>query len=80
MIDSLQPRLDRYEWLYANFMTPNLKATLVEHAAIIRAVAAGDARAAERAVRANGFNGGARLVKAIDAIARTNASIYGDDP
>lgn len=80
MIDSLQPRLDRYEWLYANYMTPNLKATLVEHAAIIRAVTAGDARAAERAVRANGFNGGARLVKAIETIARTNASIYGDDP
>ena len=74
MIDLLQPRLDRYEWLYANFMVPNLNATLVEHAAIIRAVAAGDAAAAERAVRANAFNGGARLVKALEAIARANES------
>lgn len=79
MIDFLQPRLDRYEWLYANFMTPNLTATLVEHAAIIRAVAAGDAGAAERAVRANAFNGGARLVKALEAIARTDESTYRDD-
>jgi DNA-binding GntR family transcriptional regulator len=79
MIDFLQPRLDRYEWLYANFMTPNLNATLVEHAAIIRAVAAGDAGAAERAVRANAFNGGARLVKALDAIARADESTYRDD-
>jgi DNA-binding GntR family transcriptional regulator len=75
MIDFLQPRLDRYEWLYANFMTPNLNATLVEHAAIIRAVAAGDAGAAERAVRANAFHGGARLVKALEAIARANERI-----
>lgn len=66
-------------WLYANFMTPNLNATLVEHAAIIRAVAAGDAGAAERAVRANAFNGGARLVKALDAIARADESTYRDD-
>jgi DNA-binding GntR family transcriptional regulator len=79
MIDSLQPRLDRYEWLYANFLAPNLGATLVEHAAIIRAVAAGDAGAAERAVRTNAFNGGARLVKALEAIARTDESTYGDD-
>ena len=77
MIDFLQPRLDRYEWLYAHFMTPNLQATLDEHAMIIRAVAAGDARAAERAVRANAFNGGARLVKALEAIARSSDSAFG---
>src|ERR1700749_4170268 len=46
MIDFFQPRLDRYEWVYAHFMAPNLNATLVEHAAILRAVAAGDGRAA----------------------------------
>ena len=79
MIDFLQPRLDRYEWLYANFMMPNLNATLVEHEAIIRAVAAGDAGAAERAVRANAFNGGARLVKALEAIARADESTYRHD-
>jgi DNA-binding GntR family transcriptional regulator len=79
MIDFFQPRLDRYEWLYAHFMAPNLNATLVEHAAILRAVAAGDGKAAERAVRANAFNGGARLVKALEAIARTDERTYRDD-
>ncbi len=78
MIDLFQPRLDRYEWLYAHFMAPNVNATLVEHAAILRAVAAGDGRAAERAVRANAFNGGARLVKALESIARTDEGIYRD--
>jgi DNA-binding GntR family transcriptional regulator len=79
MIDFFQPRLDRYEWLYAHFMAPNLNATLVEHTAILRAVAAGDGKAAERAVRANAFNGGARLVKALEAIARTDEGTYRDE-
>jgi DNA-binding GntR family transcriptional regulator len=79
MIDFFQPRLDRYEWLYAHFMAPNLNATLVEHAAILRAVAAGDGKAAERAVRANAFNGGARLVKALEAIARADEGTYRDE-
>jgi hypothetical protein len=30
-------------------------------------------------VRANAFNGGARLVKALEAIARADESTYGDD-
>jgi DNA-binding GntR family transcriptional regulator len=55
-------------------MAPNLNATLVEHAAILRAVAAGNGGAAERAVRANAFNGGVRLIKALEAIARTDES------
>ena len=61
LFEAMRARLDRYEWLYAPLIGPDFSATYDEHAAIIAAVRAGGAAAAERAVRANWFNGGERL-------------------
>jgi len=65
LLETLRPRLDRYEWLYAPMIGPDFHDTYAEHAAIIRAVAAGDGAAAERAVRRNWFRGGERLAGAL---------------
>jgi DNA-binding GntR family transcriptional regulator len=65
LLETLRPRLDRYEWLYAPVVGPDYGETYAEHAAIIRAVAAGDGPGAERAVRRNWFRGGARLAAAL---------------
>lgn len=61
LFEAMRARLDRYEWLYAPLIGPDFSATYAEHAAIVAAVRAGGAAAAERAVRANWFNGGERL-------------------
>jgi DNA-binding GntR family transcriptional regulator len=61
LFEAMRPRLDRYEWLYAPLIGPDFSATYAEHAAIVAAVRAGGAATAERAVRANWFNGGERL-------------------
>jgi DNA-binding GntR family transcriptional regulator len=65
LLNSLRPRLDRYEWLYAPVTGPDFRETFAEHAAIIRAAADGDGVACERAVRRNWFNGGKRLAAAL---------------
>lgn len=65
LLETLRPRLDRYEWLYAPMIGPDFRATYAEHAAIIRAVEAGDGPACERAVRRNWFSGGKRLAAAL---------------
>jgi len=61
LFETMRPRLDRYEWLYAPLIGPDFAATYAEHDAIVDAVRDGTATAAERAVRANWFNGGDRL-------------------
>jgi DNA-binding GntR family transcriptional regulator len=66
LLDTLRPRLDRYEWMYAPLIGPDHRVTFREHAAIIRAAAAGDGAACERAVRANWFSGGERLARALE--------------
>ncbi|HEU4697585.1 MAG TPA: GntR family transcriptional regulator [Gemmatimonadales bacterium] len=65
LLETLRPQLDRYEWAYAPAMERAFAPTYAEHAAITRAAGAGDANAAEAAVRANWFNGGARLARAL---------------
>ena len=67
LLETLRPRLDRYEWLYAPVIGPDFTETYAEHAAIIRAVTPGDGPAAERAVRRNWFRGGDRLATALEA-------------
>ncbi|MEO7962969.1 MAG: GntR family transcriptional regulator, partial [Gemmatimonadaceae bacterium] len=68
LLATLQPRLDRYEWLYAPLIGPDFSPTFAEHAAIIRAVRSGGSAACERAVRANWFSGGARLGRALSNV------------
>jgi DNA-binding GntR family transcriptional regulator len=48
-------------------VSPDLRVTYREHAAIIKAVRRGTADAIQRAVRANWFNGAARLARALPA-------------
>jgi DNA-binding GntR family transcriptional regulator len=64
-LDSIRPRLDRFEWYYAPLVGPDLQATYREHAAIIRAARGGTAQSIEQAVRANWFNGAVRLARAL---------------
>lgn len=66
LLDGLRPQVDRYEWLFAPLTGPDFSATNAEHDAIVRAVRTGSASDIERAVRANWFNGRARLLGAMD--------------
>jgi DNA-binding GntR family transcriptional regulator len=75
LLETLQPRLDRYEWLYAPVIGPDFAATYKEHSAIIRAVRDGDGAVAERAVRANWFGGGMRLARALADAGDTAARV-----
>lgn len=65
LLDAVRPQVDRYEWFFAPLTGPDFSATFVEHDAIVAAVRSGTATALERAVRANWFNGGARLAAVI---------------
>src|SRR5690349_7825626 len=65
LFETMRPRLDRYEWLYAPLIGPDFTATYAEHDAIVAAVRDGRAAGAERAVRANWFNGGDRLARVL---------------
>ena len=75
LFDTLRPRLDRYEWLYAPLIGPDFSATYAEHTAIVDAVRDGSAAAAERAVRANWFNGGDRLAGVLARTDHTTTSL-----
>lgn len=75
LFETLRSRLDRYEWLYAPLIGPDFSATYAEHAAIIAAVRNGGPAAAERAVRANWFNGGERLAAVLSDDGASAASM-----
>jgi DNA-binding GntR family transcriptional regulator len=66
LLEALRPQVDRYEWVFGPLTGPDLSLSFSEHDAIVREVRAGTANGLERAVRANWFNGGARLAAAID--------------
>jgi DNA-binding GntR family transcriptional regulator len=66
-LDSIRPRVDRYEWYYAPLVGPDFGPTYREHAAIMQAVRSGTAETIDRAVRANWVRGAARLVRALAA-------------
>jgi DNA-binding GntR family transcriptional regulator len=66
IIEVVRPQVDRYEWLYAPLVGPDLSDTFREHADIIRAVRDGAGDRARRAVVANWENGGARLARVIE--------------
>lgn len=66
LLDGLRPHLDRYEYFYGPLHRSGFEATFEEHDAIIAAIESGRADAAERAVRANWFNGADRLAKIVE--------------
>ncbi len=65
LLDGLRPHLDRYEYFYGRLHESGFEATFEEHDAIVAAVGSGHADLAERAVRANWFNGADRLAKVV---------------
>jgi DNA-binding GntR family transcriptional regulator len=66
LLQTIRPHLDRYEWFYAPLIGPDFTATHIEHAAIIDALRAGNARQLELAVKANWENGANRLAPVIE--------------
>jgi DNA-binding GntR family transcriptional regulator len=67
LIDQIRPHVERYEWIYAPFVGPEKYGeTFEEHAAMVRAIAEGNADAAERATRRNWRNSAARLLRAVE--------------
>lgn len=64
---SAKPHADRCIYLYYAALTDDIIVSTQEHEAIIDAIAAGDARAARRAVKANWRNAGKRLAKSMTA-------------
>jgi DNA-binding GntR family transcriptional regulator len=61
LLDGLRAHLDRYEYFYGRLVGSGFDATFVEHDAIVAGIESGRADVAERAVRANWFNGADRL-------------------
>ena len=72
LLDGLRPQVDRYEWHFAPLTGPDFSPAYAEHAAIVRAVREGSADELESTVRANWFNGGARLAAVIE---RTDVAV-----
>ena len=68
LLDGLRPHLDRYEYFYGPLHRSGFEATFEEHDAIVAALESGRADDAERAVRANWFNGADRLVKIVERV------------
>ncbi len=65
LLDGLRPHLDRYEYFYGRLHGSGFEATFQEHDAIVAAIESRGADAAERAVRANWFNGADRLANVV---------------
>ena len=65
LLDGLRPHLDRYEYFYGRLHGTGFDATFEEHDAIVAAIESGRADVAERAVRANWFNGADRLARIV---------------
>ena len=65
--DTVKPQAERYERLYVSMLTSELHTSVVEHRAIIRAIRAGDAPAAQAAVETNWRNAAERLAAVVTA-------------
>lgn len=65
LLSLVRPQVDRYEWHCGVALEGKLDVAADEHDAVVRALEAGDAAAAEAALRTNWRNGGIRLSAAI---------------
>jgi DNA-binding GntR family transcriptional regulator len=66
--DAVKPQAERYERLYVSLLSRGIAPSVSEHKVIIRAIRAGDADAAQRAVQTNWRNAAARLGKVIATV------------
>ena len=62
---AIKPQVERYARLYVSSLVDELTTSVREHDVIIRAIAKGDATAAQRAVETNWRNAGNRLARVI---------------
>jgi DNA-binding GntR family transcriptional regulator len=65
--DTVKPQAERYERLYVSMLTSELHTSAVEHRAIVRAIRAGNAPAAQSAVETNWRNAAERLAAVVTA-------------
>jgi DNA-binding GntR family transcriptional regulator len=66
--DVVKPQAERYERLYVSLLSRGIAPSVSEHKSIIRAIKAGDADAAQRAVQTNWRNAAERLGKVITTV------------
>jgi DNA-binding GntR family transcriptional regulator len=66
--DAVKPQAERYERIYVSFLANQLATSVAEHRAITRAIKAGDASEAQRAVQTNWRNASERLGSVIEAM------------
>ena len=71
--DMVKPQAERYERLYTTLLARDLYRSVVEHAAIIKAIKAGNHDAAQGAVQANWRNAAERLGSAIESMGERGA-------
>jgi DNA-binding GntR family transcriptional regulator len=64
----VKPQAERYERLYVSLLSRIVATSVKEHRSIVRAIAGGDADAAQRAVQSNWRNAAARLGKVIATV------------
>ena len=62
---AIKPQIERYTRLYISVLVDELPTSVKEHEIIVRAIASGDAHAAQRAVETNWRNAAARLSRVI---------------
>jgi DNA-binding GntR family transcriptional regulator len=65
--DTVKPQAERYERLYVSMLTSELHTSVVEHRAIVKAIRAGNAPAAQAAVETNWRNAAERLAAVVAA-------------
>ena len=65
--DTVKPQAERYERWYVSMLTAELPTSVLEHRAIVKAIRAGDADEAQRAVETNWRNAAERLAAVVAA-------------
>ena len=76
LIAAVRPQVKRYELLYATAVGTGFGASVREHAAVIAAVASGNADRAERAVRLNWSMSAVRLARGLASLPASGLGDY----
>jgi DNA-binding GntR family transcriptional regulator len=70
---SIKPQIERYTRLYVSALVDELPTSVKEHEVIVRAIASGDPRSAQRAVETNWRNAAGRLSRVIEQLGERGA-------
>src|SRR5690554_4289864 len=70
---SIKPQSERYGRIYSSSLIDQIVTSVHEHEDIVRAIEAGDATAADAAMRNNWANAAARLARVIDTVGEQGA-------